>query len=64
LLLPADKFNEAQMYAVRSLRGQVPMYIKGEVGAAQAREKLTRCSTLEDMQDELSKFRAQLLTAV
>jgi tRNA-dihydrouridine synthase B len=61
LLLPAEKFKESEMFAVRSLRGQIPMYIKGEVGAAQAREKLTRCSTLVEMADELERFRQQLL---
>lgn len=56
LQLPAEKLKEAETFAVRSLRGQVPMYIKGEPGAAQAREKLTRCSTYAEMEDELRKF--------
>jgi tRNA-dihydrouridine synthase B len=64
LALPAEKFKEAEMFAVRSLRGQIPMYIKGEVGAAQAREKLTRCSTYAEMGDELQRFKAQLLATV
>jgi len=64
LALPPKEFAEAEMYAVRSLRGQIPMYIKGEHGAAQAREKLTRCSTLAEVEDELRKFREGLLATV
>jgi tRNA-dihydrouridine synthase B len=56
LALPTKEFQEAEMFAVRSLRGQVPMYIKGEPGAAQAREKLTRCSTLSEMEEHLRSF--------
>lgn len=57
-------YREAEMYAVRSLRGQVPMYIKGEIGAAQARERLTRCNTYEEVRSELLTFKDSLLAAV
>ena len=56
LALPAKEFAEAELYAVRSLRGQIPLYIKGEPGAAQSREKLTRCSTLAEVETELENF--------
>lgn len=49
-------YADGEMRAVRSLRGQIPLYIKGEPGAAQAREKLTRCSTLAEMEDQLWSF--------
>lgn len=44
--------------AVRSLRGQIPLYIKGEPGAAQARERLTRLSSYHDVAEELGCFAA------
>jgi tRNA-dihydrouridine synthase B len=64
LALPEQKFQEAQMYAVRSLRGQIPMYIKGEPGAAQARERLTQCSSIAEVEFELRKFQSSLALAV
>ncbi len=36
--------------AVRSLRGQLPMYIKGIPGAAQIRAELYRCDSYEDIE--------------
>jgi tRNA-dihydrouridine synthase B len=45
-----------ELRAVRQLRGQIPMYIKGEQGAAQAREKLTRCNSYHEVQELLSEF--------
>jgi len=60
LQLPDKELQNAEVVAVRSLRGQIPMYIKGEIGAAQAREKLTRCSTYEEMRDELRRFQDQV----
>ncbi len=56
LALPSEVYCEHEKFAVRSLRGQIPLYVKGEPGAAQAREKLTRCSTYAEMADELSFF--------
>ena len=35
--------------AVRHLRGQLPHYIKGFRGAAEARESIVRCTTLADV---------------
>jgi tRNA-dihydrouridine synthase B len=37
--------------AVRSLRGQLPMYIKGFNGAAQVRSELYRASTVKELED-------------
>lgn len=56
--LPEKAYREAELRAVRSLRGQVPMYIRGEIGAAQARDRLTRLSTYQEVVDELEAFAA------
>lgn len=61
LILNAQPYREAETFAVRSLRGQVPMYIKGEIGAAQARERLTRLNTYEEVEAELRRFQESLL---
>ncbi len=50
----------AELRACRSLRGQIPLYIKGEVGASQLREKLTRCSTYAEYEELLDGFAAGL----
>jgi len=47
---------EAELWATRHLRGQVPMYIKGEIGAAQIREKLTRSSSVAEVEEILMGF--------
>ena len=48
----------AELRACRSLRGQIPLYIKGEIGASQLREKLTRCSTVSEYEALLDDFAA------
>lgn len=58
--LPEPERKEAEIRAVRHLRGQVPMYIKGEPGAAEARSLLTKCDTYEQMLGELTHFRESL----
>ncbi|RYG24544.1 hypothetical protein EON82_10370 [bacterium] len=50
--------NGAELRACRSLRGQIPLYIKGEFGASQLREKLTRCSTYAEYEALLDEFAA------
>jgi hypothetical protein len=45
---PDHDFNEGR--AVRSLRGQLPMYIKGINGAAQIRAELYRANTIGDLE--------------
>lgn len=50
--------NGAEGRACRSLRGQMPIYIKGEPGASQLRDKLTRCSTVAEYEELLDGFAA------
>jgi nifR3 family TIM-barrel protein len=50
--------EDGELRACRALRGQIPLYIKGEQGAAQARERLTHCSTLEEYRSVLEGFAA------
>ncbi|MFY9234818.1 MAG: tRNA dihydrouridine synthase DusB [Fimbriimonadaceae bacterium] len=52
--------SEHESRSVRQLRGQIPLYIKGEIGAAQAREKLTKCSTYAEVEGLLRDFEAQV----
>lgn len=52
-------FADAEIRACRALRGQVPLYIKGEMGASQLRERLTRCSSVLEFEDVLSEFAAR-----
>lgn len=47
---------DAELRACRALRGQIPIYIKGEPGAAQVRDRLTRCSSLAEYEDVLTSF--------
>jgi nifR3 family TIM-barrel protein len=63
LAVPEREFVEAQTRAVRHLRGQIPMYIKGEVGASQIRNQLTSCDTVEQMEKILHDFGQTLLVA-
>ncbi len=48
--------HEAEWRACRALRGQIPLYIKGEHGASAVRDRLTRCSTLAEYEDVLRGF--------
>lgn len=50
---------DAEVHAVRQLRGQVPMYIKGCSGAARLRDKLTQCSRYEEVEELLLAFESQ-----
>lgn len=54
--LEAPNFSDAQVRACRALRGQVPLYIKGEPGASQVRDRLTRCSSVSEFEDVLDSF--------
>lgn len=51
--------DDAELRACRALRGQIPMYIKGEIGASQLRDRLTRCSTYNEYAALLTEFAAQ-----
>jgi nifR3 family TIM-barrel protein len=57
-LLPAPVFRPAENRGVRHLRGQIPLYVKGARGAAQIRERITRCSTVAEVEDVLGGFLA------
>jgi nifR3 family TIM-barrel protein len=59
--LRSPNHAEAELRACRALRGQIPLYIKGEVGASQARERLTKCSTVAEYEDVLERFAATLV---
>jgi len=59
LSLPRSSFAEAENRAVRHLRGQIPLYVKGERGAAHAREQITRCGTVAEVEAVLEQFHAQ-----
>jgi nifR3 family TIM-barrel protein len=52
----ARENKDAEMRACRALRGQIPMYIKGEIGAAQVRDRLTKCSTVVEYEGILDEF--------
>ncbi len=49
--------RDCEIWAVRHLRGQVPMYIKGEPGAAQIRERLTKADSVAQVEAILDGFR-------
>ena len=46
----------AEQRAVRHLRGQLPMYIKSEPGAAEARKALTQCNSYSEVENLLHEF--------
>lgn len=54
--LPLSALQLAETRACRHLRGQIPMYIKGEIGAAQLRNRLTQCSSVSEYQELLDGF--------
>ncbi len=49
-------YKNAELRACRALRGQIPLYIKGEPGAPQVRDRLTRCSTYAEFEQVLDAF--------
>lgn len=51
-------FPDCELRACRALRGQMPLYIKGEFGASQVRDRLTRCSTVAEFESVLNEFAA------
>lgn len=61
----AESFEEALLSAsravsepraIRSLRGQLPMYIKGIEGAAQIRAELYRCNTYDEVEQAMRRI--------
>jgi tRNA-dihydrouridine synthase B len=60
--LDVDSFSDvssdpdAELRACRALRGQIPLYIKGEIGASKVRDRLTRCSKVSEFREILDEF--------
>lgn len=52
----ADPSGDPELRACRALRGQMPLYIKGEHGASALRDQLTRCSRQAEYADLLHTF--------
>jgi tRNA-dihydrouridine synthase B len=52
-------YADAELRACRALRGQIPLYIKGEIGASALRNRLTRCSTVGEYEALLFEFQHQ-----
>ena len=56
--LPAPERATAELYGIRALRGQLPLYIKGVQGAAHVRGLLSRVSSLRELQEILQEFQS------
>jgi tRNA-dihydrouridine synthase len=54
--LSQSEYQNAESRAIRALRGLLPLYIKGEPGAAQIRSKLVTCSTYFELENILRNF--------
>ncbi len=54
----SDEGGDPEFRACRELRGQIPIYIKGEMGASVLRDQLTKCSTYAEYEDLLLGFGA------
>jgi nifR3 family TIM-barrel protein len=50
------EFAGAELRACRALRGQMPLYIKGEPGAAALRQRITQCSSVQEYEDVFNGF--------
>lgn len=49
-----EDFEQVEGRAIRALRGQLPLYIKGEPGASAVRARLTLCSSLQEVEEALA----------
>ncbi|MCH8978670.1 MAG: tRNA dihydrouridine synthase DusB [Armatimonadetes bacterium] len=58
--LAPEERERLELKAVRALRGQLPLYIKGLPGAAQVRGKLSRSSSVSELEEILERFRESL----
>jgi nifR3 family TIM-barrel protein len=58
LTLDPALLRQAEARACRRLRGQIPLYAKAVPGAAQIRDRLTRCSTYEEYESQLCALAA------
>lgn len=56
----STEHDAAEMRACRALRGQIPLYIKGEFGAGAVRNRLTACSTVDEYRAVLFEFARSL----
>lgn len=56
--LASPNHADAELRACRALRGQIPLYIKGEFGASGIRDRLTRCSRVIEFREVLEEFAA------
>jgi len=54
--LASHNYAQAELWACRHLRGQIPIYIKGAHGAAQLRDRLTKCSAYVEVESLLVEF--------
>lgn len=55
---PTSLDHEAR--AIRALRGQLPLYIKGEPGASAIRSRLSSCSSLAEVEESLAGLRTSV----
>ncbi|MCC7230987.1 MAG: tRNA dihydrouridine synthase DusB [Fimbriimonadaceae bacterium] len=55
---------DGELRACRALRGQIPLYIKGEFGASALRDRLTRCSTVAEYEALLTEFHGASVQAI
>ena len=52
--------DDEELKAVRSLRGQIPLYIKSEPGAAALRNELVRMLSYREIEDRLFRFEIEV----
>lgn len=62
--LASPSHADGELRACRALRGQIPLYIKGEFGASALRDRLTRCSTIAEYEALLTEFQKASLQTV
>ena len=58
--LSAKLRAERELRGIRALRGQLPLYIKGYHGSAQVRGKLSRVSSVAELEEILTLFKESL----
>jgi len=51
--IPESEYGDIEVRAIRSLRGQLPIYIKGIQGAPEIRAKLTLTNSVQELEDIL-----------
>lgn len=52
-------YADAEVRAIRAMRGQLPLYVKGVSGAAKTRADLTQCSTYVEIESVLRSLQAE-----